>query len=239
MKTLLQIKGIDTFYDKNQILHEICLDLFPGEKILLIGPNGAGKTTLLKTIIGLIPHQNGHIYYQGKDFSTASVQARVERGIGYLLQTGNIVPGLTVNENLDLGGFYLSREDLQRRKEMVLNSMKFLKPKLNLRAGLLSGGERQTVALSMVLMRTPSLLLLDEPSAGLSPKTANEIVNNLDNIQSVFDVKTVFMVEHNLKLALQWATKVVILVQGRIVLISEKPEYFIQKPEEVAKYFFK
>ncbi len=105
----------------------------------------------------------------------------------------------------------------------MLDAMEFLKPKLKTRAGLMSGGERQGLALSMVLMWNPKVLLLDEPSAGLAPKAAKEIIERLDKIQAAFQVEMVCMVEHNLKLALKWATKIILLVQGRVVLVSNSP----------------
>ena len=238
MKTLLQIEGVDVSYGKRQILHKISMNLSRGEKVLLIGPNGAGKTTLLKTVIGLLSPGNGSINYLGEDITGASVRIRVRKGISYLLQTENIVPGLTVEENLALGGYFLSKQELEKQKNMVLDAMEFLRPKLNIRAGLMSGGERQGLALSMVLMRNPKVLLLDEPSAGLAPKAAKEIIERLDKIQDTFQVEMVCMVEHNLKLALKWATKIILLVQGRVVLVSNSPQDFIQKPEELEKYFF-
>jgi len=238
MEVLLQIKDIDASYGKRQILHKISMNLSRGEKILLIGPNGAGKTTLLKTVIGLLPPGNGAVNYLGEDITGASVRTRVRKGISYLLQTENIVPGLTVEENLALGGYFLSKQEMEKQMNMVLDAMKFLRPKLKTRAGLMSGGERQGLALSMVLMRNPKVLLLDEPSAGLAPKSAKEIIERLDKIQATFQVEMVCMVEHNLKLALKWATKIILLVQGRAVLVSDSPQAFIQKPEELEKYFF-
>jgi len=238
MEMLLQIEGVDISYGKRQILHKISMNLSRGEKVLLIGPNGAGKTTLLKTVIGLLSPGNGTVNYLGKDITGASVRTRVSKGISYLLQTENIVPGLTVEENLALGGYFLTKEELEKQMNMVLDAMEFLKPKLKTRAGLMSGGERQGLALSMVLMRNPKVLLLDEPSAGLAPKAAKEIIERLDKIQASFQVEMVCMVEHNLKLALKWATKIILLVQGRVVLVSNSPQDFIQKPEELEKYFF-
>ena len=223
MEMLLQIKGVDVSYGKRQILHEISMNLSLGEKVLLIGPNGAGKTTLLKTVIGQLSPGNGVVNYFGEDITGASVRTRVRKGISYLLQTKNIVPGLTVEENLALGGYFLSKQELEKQKNMVLDAMEFLRPKLKTRAGLMSGGERQGLALSMVLMRNPKVLLLDEPSAGLAPKAAKEIIERLDKIQDTFQVEMVCMVEHNLKLALKWATKIILLVQGRVVLVSNSP----------------
>lgn len=122
MEMLLQIEGVDISYGKRQILHKISMNLSRGEKVLLIGPNGAGKTTLLKTVIGLLSPGNGTVNYLGKDITGASVRTRVSKGISYLLQTENIVPGLTVEENLALGGYFLTKEELEKQMNMVLDA---------------------------------------------------------------------------------------------------------------------
>lgn len=234
----LEIERINVGYVKRQILFDVSLDLLRGEKALLIGPNGAGKTTLLKAVVGLRPCQGGKMRFMGDKLEGVPIRRRIEKGIGYLLQAENIVPGLTVEENLALGGYYLEKKAFKENKEKVFGSMAFLKPKLKTRAGLLSGGERQALALGMVLVRRPKLLLLDEPSAGLAPKTAKTLIESIDAIQDSFQVDSICMVEHNLKLALAWANKVFILVQGRVVLASEDPRKFIERTELLEKYFF-
>lgn len=238
MNRLISIDEMSAAYGKRQVLHDISMEISFGDKLLLVGPNGSGKTTLLKSIIGLIPLQNGLIEYLGEDITNSSVRTRVRKGLGYLLQTGNIVPGLTVEENLDLGGFLLNKRDLDKRKELVLDSISFLKEKLQKRAGVLSGGERQSLALSMVMMRSPKVLLLDEPSAGLAPKAANKILESVESLQESFGVESVCMVEHNLKLALPWANKVSVLVQGHLCLNSDQPEKFVKDPKELESYYF-
>lgn len=238
MQSILEVQSIYVSYGKVEVLHNISLDLLSGEKVLLVGPNGAGKTTLLKSVIGLLGLTSGRINFLGRGLNGATIRERVEKGIGFLLQTGNVAPGLTVEENLALGGYNLNNDALRERKETLLDSLGFLRPKLKSRAGLLSGGERQALALSMVLMKNPKLLLLDEPSAGLAPKAAKEIINQVGIMQKSFGVETVCMVEHNLKFALEWATRVAILVEGRVVHVSDSPESYLEQPEELEKYFF-
>ncbi len=239
MSPLLQIKNVSAFYGKRHILHNIFLDVRTRDKLLIIGPNGSGKTTLLKSINGLVIPQSGEITYLGKEFTHVSTQKRVKSGIGTLLQTGNIVRGLTVKENFELAGFSLKKNLLADRIALILDSLPFLKSRLKARAGLLSGGERQALAIGMVIIKKPRILLLDEPTAGLSPKAATEIIDILKMLQKNFSVEAICMVEHNLKLALAWASRIVILVQGKIVFESQDPQRFIGDASNILeKYYF-
>ncbi len=238
MSPLIQLQNIDIFYGKRQILHDICLDLSENNRLLLIGPNGAGKSTLLKTIIGLVRPRCGAVIYRGSSITGTPVQKRVAQGIGFLMQTNNIVPGLTVEENLALAGYSLKKILLAERISAVIENIAILKSKLKSRAGLLSGGERQALAIGMVLIQRPAVMLLDEPSAGLSPKSAMKIISVLKDVQATFSIQAVCMVEHNLKTALEWATQTAVLVQGRMVFVSENPQEFISRPELLEKYFF-
>jgi len=235
---MLTLTDINAFYGRKQILFDTSVSINDGEKVLLIGPNGAGKSTLLKVITGLIKQCDGNIKFSGKNITAWTTKKRINSGIGYLLQSENIVPGLSVEENLCLGGYTLKREQLIKKIDEVLSIFSFLKDKLQRRAGLLSGGERQALAISMVLMKGPSLLLLDEPSAGLAPKTASDILEHIKKAQHVMGIRAVCMVEHNLKLSLQWAEKVIVLAGGKVVHISESPGQYIEQPEELEKFFF-
>jgi branched-chain amino acid transport system ATP-binding protein len=238
MAYALQIDGLDASYGNRQVLHQISMDVAEGDRVLFIGPNGSGKTTLLKCVMGLLRSPGGRVQFYGEDIYRKSVAYRVGIGISYLLQTGNVVPGLTVEENLRLGAFGVKEKDFQKRKAIVLDTVHFLKHKENKRAGLLSGGERQSLALSMVFMKNPRLLLLDEPSAGLSPKAAKDIISLIERLQAGFGVKSICMVEHNLKLALQWASSLVVLLQGQIAFKSRDPGKFVQNPAELENYYF-
>ncbi len=235
---MLNVTNINASYGRKQVLFDTSISVKDGESVLLIGPNGAGKSTFLKVIAGLITHTGGNIEYSGRDISSWSTHRRINSGIGYLLQTENIVPGLTVDENLMLGGYSLKSEILRTRLDEVLEIFGFLKEKRQSRAGLLSGGERQALAISMVLMKRPSLLLLDEPSAGLSPKAASEVLEHVKIAQDVMGIRAVCMVEHNLKLSLQWAGRVIVLVGGRVVHVSDNPEKYLVQPQELEKFFF-
>ncbi len=137
-----------------------------------------------------------------------------------------------------LGGYSLNVDVLKTRLDDILEIFGFLKEKLKSRAGLLSGGERQALAICMVLMKRPHVLLLDEPSAGLAPKAASDILEHIKKAQDIMGIKSVCMVEHNLKLSLQWASKVVVLVGGRIVHSSDRPRTYLDRTEELEKFFF-
>jgi len=235
---MLEAKNITAFYGKKQVLFDASIKAGEGEKVLLVGPNGAGKSTLLKVLFGLLAPSEGNIYFKGRDITSLNAERRVMAGIGYLMQSENIVPGLTVDENLELGGYSVKKEIFMERKEIILQTFDFLKDRLDMRAGYLSGGERQSLAIGMVLMKRPSILLLDEPSAGLSPKAASRIIEQVGRIQKDMGIKAVCMVEHNLKLALEWADRVYIMANGTIAGISSDPKALLDDRQELERLFF-
>lgn len=236
---MLEVKNINAFYGKKQVLFDIFLKIREGERVLLLGPNGAGKSTLLKVMAGLLRAPNGDIFYKGRDITKWPTEKRIKSGIGYLLQTENIVPELTVEENLLLGGYKLNSELLKERLDGIFDVFGFLKDNLKKRAGLLSGGERQALAISMVLMKRPKLLLLDEPSAGLSPKAAAGIIEHIEKAQEKMGISSICMVEHNLKFSLRWAERVIILVGGSFLHESSQPEEYLSHPDKLEDFFFK
>jgi branched-chain amino acid transport system ATP-binding protein len=150
------------------ILNGCSLELGAGELIGIIGPNGAGKSTMLKALFGLIPVTTGHVRYRGDDVTGMKANVLVSRGIGYVPQINNVFPSLTVEENLEMGG-YLRKDGLDQRRDWVFEMFPRLSERSGQRAGSLSGGERQMLAMGRALMMEPQVLLLDEPSAGLSP----------------------------------------------------------------------
>ncbi len=235
---MIEAKDIAAFYGKKQILFGTSLRVSEGERVLLVGPNGAGKSTFLKVVTGLLQPYNGQVLFNGQNITSLPTEKRIHSGIGYLLQSENIVPGITVDENLTLGGYPLTGKILSERKHEVLEIFDFLKDKLSARAGYLSGGERQALAIGMVLMKHPQVLLLDEPSAGLSPKAASQILKHIERAQELMGIKAICMVEHNLKFALPWASQIIILVGGRVVKTSDTPNMYITKIEELEKIFF-
>lgn len=207
-----------------------------GETVLLAGPNGCGKSTLLKTVVGALPLSTGAIFFEEKQLGRESVERRVNAGIGYLRQTGNIFPGLTVRENLALSGLSVPADELGQSITHVLSIFDFLKSKLDSRAGALSGGQRQALAIAMVLLHKRKLYLLDEPTAGLSPKAAKDIMERIRQFAVAAPDRAVLMVEHRLEL-LSWVNRAVILIQGQIKAEIDDSSRFLD-PQWLAKHYF-
>ena len=194
------------------ILNGVNLELLPGEMVGIIGPNGAGKSTMLKALFGLIDVRSGNVTFEGEDISNLKAHELVERGIGYVPQVDNVFPSLTVQENLEMGVF-LRPKKAAERIEVVAGLFPRLGERLKQRAGSLSGGERQMVALGRALMMEPKVLLLDEPSAGLSPALQDEVFIRTRQINRTG--VAIIMVEQNARRCLQIADRGYVLDQGQ------------------------
>jgi branched-chain amino acid transport system ATP-binding protein len=193
------------------ILNDCSLELRRGELIGIIGPNGAGKSTLLKALFGLLSIRDGQVLYEGDDISNASAHELVERGIGYVPQRDNVFPSLTVEENLEMGAF-LRPKTVKERIDYVSDLFPRLAERLEQRAGSLSGGERQMLAMGRALMMNPSVVLLDEPSAGLSPVLQDQVFLRVREINQAG--VSVVMVEQNARRCLQICHRGYVLDQG-------------------------
>ncbi|MFM7525402.1 MAG: ABC transporter ATP-binding protein [Actinomycetota bacterium] len=194
------------------ILNVVNIDVAPGEFVGIIGPNGAGKSTVLKAILGECAVRSGHVSFLGDDITGNRSFELVERGIGYVPQTRNIFPSLSVVENLEMGCF-LRPKVFDERFEYVTSIFPRLKERATTRAGSLSGGERQMVAMGRALMLDPKLLLLDEPSAGLSPVLQDEVFVQCREINK--RGTSILMVEQNARRCLQVSHRAYVLDQGR------------------------
>ncbi|MBB6172353.1 branched-chain amino acid transport system ATP-binding protein [Nocardiopsis mwathae] len=194
------------------ILNGCTLTLREGEVVGIIGPNGAGKSTLVKTIFGLIPVREGTIVLREESIANRSAHELVSRGVGYVPQTQNVFPSLTVEENLEMGAF-LRPKAFQRRFAAVSEVFPLLAERRRQKAGALSGGERQMVAMGRALMMEPSVLLLDEPTAGLSPIFQDEVFQRVKEINATG--VSVIMVEQNARRCLQICDRGYVLDQGR------------------------
>ena len=194
------------------ILHGCNLTAYPGELIGIIGPNGAGKSTLLKALFGLVPIRSGRVTLGGQDITGLKPNKLVQTGVGYVPQSNNIFPSLNIEENLQMGLFLRPRR-LSERLEAMYDLFPVLAQRRRQRAGGLSGGERQSLAMARALMMEPSVLLLDEPSAGLSPVRQDEtfIRTRKINMTGV----TVIMVEQNARRCLQICDRGYVLDQGK------------------------
>lgn len=194
------------------ILNGCTLTLSEGEVVAIIGPNGAGKSTLIKTVFGLIPVREGALTLRGADIAGLPAHGLVERGVGYVPQTQNVFPSLTIEENLQMGAFLRPRS-FTKRFAAVAELFPLLADRRKAKAGSLSGGERQMVAMGRALMMEPSVLLLDEPTAGLSPIYQEEVFQRVKEVNRTG--VSVVMVEQNARRCLQICDRGYVLDQGR------------------------
>ena len=208
---ILEARNIKAGYGGVEILHGISIGVDKGEIISIIGPNGAGKSTLMKTILGLLKPTHGKITFDGDDITGLSPDKIVRRGICYVPQTDNVFPSLTVEENLEMGAF-IRKDDFRPRMKEVYGIFPDLKEAKRFRVRKLSGGQRQMVAMARALMLDPQVLLLDEPSASLSPKLVKLIFEKIVEINQ--SGVGVLMVEQNAREALKLCHRGYVLAMG-------------------------
>jgi branched-chain amino acid transport system ATP-binding protein len=213
---LLQLKNIDAYYGGLQALRGVDLTVETGEVVALMGPNGAGKSTILKTVFGLVPHTAGSVYWKGEKIVPVSHEI-VSRGISFVPQGRRVFNHLTVEENLEIGGYAVgNRLQLKQRISELMELFPVLRHKRKAKSGTLSGGQQQLLALARGLMTNPELLLLDEPTLGLSPKVVKEIFAAIKDINTRYDT-AIMVVEHNIKSVLDIVHRAYILDKGQIV----------------------
>jgi len=194
------------------ILRGCSVEVADGELVGIIGPNGAGKSTLIKALFGLVPVRAGHVWLRGEDITARPAHELVKAGVGYVPQVNNIFPSLTIRENLEMGS-YTARARFHERFEVVTELFPLLRERRAQSAGSLSGGERQMLAMARALMTDPSVLLLDEPSAGLSPMYQGEVFQRVKEINATG--VSVLMVEQNAHRCLQVCDRAYVLDQGQ------------------------
>jgi branched-chain amino acid transport system ATP-binding protein len=217
-EAVLQIDNLQTFYGKIHALRGISLEVKQGQIVTLLGANGAGKSTTLKTISGLIRAETGKIIFMGKDITALPPHAIVRMGLIHSPEGRRIFKGMTVNENLDLGGFVDHRRtaQLKQRRDYVFELFPRLYQRRNQDSGLLSGGEQQMLAMGRALMTDPKLMLLDEPSMGLAPFLVQAIMQIIRHLNE--QGTTILLVEQNAKVALKMADYGYVLETGKIVI---------------------
>jgi ABC-type branched-subunit amino acid transport system ATPase component len=208
---ILEAHNIKAGYGEVEILHGVSIGVDKGEIISMIGPNGAGKSTLMKTILGLLKPTHGKITFDGHDITSLDPDKIVRRGICYVPQTENVFPSLTVEENLEMGAF-IRKDDFRGRMEEVYGIFPNLKETRRFRVGKLSGGQRQMVAMARALMLDPQVLLLDEPSASLSPRLVKLIFEKIVEINQ--SGVGILMVEQNAREALRLCHRGYVLAMG-------------------------
>ncbi len=220
---LLEVNGLEVYYGVIQAIKGISFTVEQGEVIALIGANGAGKTTTLQTITGLIPSTAGTILYEGKEITRLPGHKLVPMGIAHVPEGRRVFAQLSVLQNLRLGAYTRrDKNEVEKTLEVVYSRFPRLKERQNQLAGTLSGGEQQMLAMGRALMSHPKLIVMDEPSMGLSPIYVNEIFNIIKKING--DGTTVLLVEQNAKKALSIANRAYVLETGTIVLSGDAKE---------------
>ena len=213
-RVILDIHNLAAGYGKSEVLHGVTMQIKTGEIVTMVGANGAGKTTTLRSVLGLTNIRNGEIRFKGQIITGMPAHKLIELGLALVPQERNIFPSLTVYENLEMGGYTLPRARVVRNIERAFEHFPRLKERRNQRAGTLSGGERQMLAISRGLMTDPELLMLDEPSLGLAPMMVAAVFEQIERIHR--DGTTVFLVEQNARRALSIAHRAYILELGHI-----------------------
>ncbi len=196
---------------------------------VIVGPNGSGKSTLLKTIMGITQVYSGKILFNGRNIQGLPPHAVTRLGIAYLPQVDNVFANLKVKENLLMAGYSLGRNEAKERAQEVLGEFPFLKGYLNRRAGTLSGGERQMLAMAMAMMRRPKIMLFDEPTGSLAPKMAIEVLDKIVKLRDDHGI-TLALAEQNARRALEHGNEAILLVSGKVMYEGNSQE-LLKHPE--------
>lgn len=233
-KVLLQIKDVIAGYGSGMVLKGVNLELNRGNIMCLIGPNGAGKSTVLKTVSGLLPPKEGSVVFDGEDITGQSPKANLRRGIVHVPQERSLFPGMTVWDNLLMGG-YLSRNRkvLAQRMEEAAQIFPIVSSRRNTHAGSLSGGEQKQVELARTLLFDPKLILLDEPSIGLDPKSRRLVFDAIRGLATAG--RTILLVEQNARSGLAAADQGAVLETG-LVRITGPAATLLEDPEVARLY---
>ncbi|MDA9500127.1 branched-chain amino acid ABC transporter ATP-binding protein [Bradyrhizobium sp. CCBAU 11357] len=214
-ETSLSIKGLRAGYGSLDILNGVDLDVPQGQFVALMGPNGAGKSTLLKTLYGMTTVKGGSINWQGKDISSLKSRAILAEGISWVPQGRCNFPVMTVDENLQMAAYTLRDSRVKAERDYVYDLFPILKTRRNTLAGNMSGGEQQLLEVAMAVLQRPKILLVDEPSVGLSPTAIGIVFDELARINAAG--QTILLVEQNTKKAMQVAHRAVILRLGKVI----------------------
>ena len=216
---MLYFDNVSTFYGKIQALHDVSVEVRQGEIVTLIGANGAGKSTLLMTLCGSPQAAMGSIRYQGEELVGQETPEIMRKSIAVVPEGRRVFARLTVEENLAMGGFFTSKDEFQEQMAKVLHLFPRLQERLTQRAGTMSGGEQQMLAMGRALMARPKVLLMDEPSMGLSPIMVDRIFEVVRDIHQ--RGTTVLLVEQNASRALQLATRGYVMESGEVTMSGE------------------
>ncbi|MFA7670010.1 MAG: ABC transporter ATP-binding protein [Burkholderiaceae bacterium] len=230
---MLKLQNIHTYYGAIQALNDVSVEVNQGEIVTLIGANGAGKTTLLMTVCGSPRARSGSVQFEGEDITQLPTHTIMQKGIAISPEGRRVFPDLSVAENLKMGGFFLNKQQVEAGMGRVYELFPRLKERANQRAGTMSGGEQQMLAIGRALMTEPKLLLLDEPTLGLAPLIIAQIFEIIQTIRE--QGVTVFLVEQNAHKALQVADRGYVLETGKVVLADTGPN--LLSNDEVRKAY--
>ncbi|MCE4600012.1 MAG: ABC transporter ATP-binding protein [Desulfurococcales archaeon] len=224
---IMKLIDVNAGYGKLQTLFDVNLEIPTGKITVIVGPNGAGKSTLLKTLFGLTTVYSGKVLFDGRDITHMAPHERAKLGMAFIFQLNNIFANLTVIENLRLAGHDLPKDVLEERINEVFETFPRLRERMDQKAGTMSGGERQMLAMGIGMIRKPKLFLIDEPTAGLAPKIAKEVLANVKRLNE--QGYTIVLVEQNTKAGLEIGDKGVLVVSGRVVFDGPAKELMARK----------
>ncbi len=229
---MLEATNVNVSYGKSRVINNLSMTIAKGSRTAILGRNGVGKTTFMKSVMGVLPMSTGSLVFDGVDITKMKTFKRSLFGLGYVPQGREIIPFLTVNENLELGAMGHKGISLEDKKEWVLQYFPALEVHLNRNGGVLSGGLQQQLAIARCLMGEPKMILLDEPTEGIQPNVVIEIADILRKVARETGI-TIAVVEQNLKFARRLAEKFIILQKGTVVASGTMEEL----TEEIIKKF--
>jgi len=228
-ETLLKIDGINAGYGRLHVLFDINAQVKAKDITVLVGPNGSGKSTLLKTVLGITQIYSGKIFFNGQNIVGLPPHVVTKMGIAYLPQVNNVFANLKVRENLLMAGYILGKDEVKERVKEVLEDFPVLNKYLDKKAGMLSGGERQMLAMAMAMMRRPQIMLFDEPTGSLAPKMAFEVIDKIVKLRDSYGM-TILLAEQNARRALEHGDEAILLVSGRVMYEGNSQE-LLKHPE--------
>lgn len=221
--SMFKATGVNVSYGKSRVINDLSLEIRQGSRTAILGRNGVGKTTFLKSAMGILPMSTGTLFFDGQDITKLKTYKRALSGLGYVPQGREIIPLMTVEENLELGAMGHKNIDIASKKEWVLGYFPALKVHMNRNGGVLSGGLQQQLAIARCLMGEPKMILLDEPTEGIQPNVVMEIADTLKKIAQETGI-TIAVVEQNLKFARRLAEEFVIIQKGAVVAAGSMDE---------------
>ena len=231
MKSILTVESLTAGYGGAPVVTDVSATIGPGEVVAVVGPNGAGKSTFAKAVLGVVRVYSGRVFLRGEEVTKLSLEALARQGVGYLPQAREVFPDLTVRENLEMGGYLLSKQGMVERVEAVLVLFPSLVGMLKRGASKLSGGEQKIVGLARVLMAEPTLIVLDEPTAGLAPELARRFLEQ-DIKRLATNGVALLLVEQRAAAAMEISSRTLVMVSGQIVLDGSSQE-LLARPDFV------